>query len=449
MAGQRGMKGARRPVHPLAVALIALFAAAVVFAGYTIVSGVLRHRREVHAQAMTVCEESRSQFSQTYTSYVSTVTSASALANTDPQYAANADYIDELKTTVAPLSDGGNGTNMDDLAAQSCADDLTNDELTQRAASFGRAETQMINTMFAVQYQADVVKQSIDNKRKADSRGQIEALLPNAKLALQRGQGTVDGGALAALQSAADAADQAMGDPANTDNARYLDLLVALQSAYDTVIAAMPDDCHFHACVALTFDDGPNKQLTPQLLDALATAGAPATFFVQGQYVSVSNVRIVQRMAAEGHAVGSLSWRHKQLHDMPNDQLGKWFDDTDAVISEATGQQVTLFRPPDGAWSETVKTQAQAHGQTMILWNVDSRDWEQGANAAGITSAVVDGAARGAIVALHDGNEETIAAIPGIVQGLRDKGLTPVTVPQLLDGDLKPGAVYYYLGEAS
>ena len=87
----------------------------------------------------------------------------------------------------------------------------------------------------------------------------------------------------AALQSAVDAANQAMNGGTDVGNDRYLDILVSLQSSYDAVVGALPNDCHFHACVALTFDDGPNKQLTPKLLDALAAAGVQATFFVQGR----------------------------------------------------------------------------------------------------------------------------------------------------------------------
>ena len=129
------------------------------------------------------------------------------------------------------------------------------------------------------------------------------------------------------------------------------------------MVAVLPFDCHFHDCVALTFDDGPNKQFTPQLLDALADAGVPATFFVQGQFVSGSNVDLVGRMAAEGHDVGSISWRHTQLHTLDAGTLAKWFKDTDEVISAASGRPVTLFRPPDGAWSDT---EAQAASRSSV-----------------------------------------------------------------------------------
>ncbi|MBS6947237.1 MAG: polysaccharide deacetylase family protein [Bifidobacterium scardovii] len=446
MAKGGSRRGARR-VHPLTVILIGAFVAAVVFAGYTITKRILDVRAANHAKALASCVSAQSDFAKTYTSYASTVGAAGKLARTDPAYVANPEYLDDLKSAIAPMTSGSDGTDMDELASGSCAEDMAVADLDDRADALGRADSQMTNRMITVQYQADIVKQSIEGKRNSDSRSQIAALLPDATLAMSRSAGKADERLRAALQSAVDAANQAMNGGTDVGNDRYLDILVSLQSSYDAVVGALPNDCHFHACVALTFDDGPNKQLTPKLLDALAAAGVQATFFVQGQYVSGSNVKLVQREVAEGHAVGSMSWRHTQLHDMPADQLKKWFDDTDAVISAATGQPVTLFRPPDGAWSDAVREQAKASGQTMILWNVDSRDWERGAGAPGIRDNVVGAATRGSIISLHDGNEDTIEAIPGIVQGLRDKGLTPVTIPHLLDGDLTPGAMYYYLGD--
>ena len=159
------------------------------------------------------------------------------------------------------------------------------------------------------------------------------------------------------------------------DDAAYADAADAVRAATDAVVAVLPFDCHFHDCVALTFDDGPNKQFTPQLLDALADAGVPRHVLRAGQFVSGSNVDLVGRMAAEGHDVGSISWRHTQLHTLDAWDVAKWFKDTDEVISAASGRPVTLFRPPDGAWSDTVRDQAQASGESIILWNVDSGDW--------------------------------------------------------------------------
>ena len=134
------------------------------------------------------------------------------------------------------------------------------------------------------------------------------------------------------------------------------------------------------------------------------------------------------------------------MHGMPAEQLRKWFDDTDAVISKASGKDVTLFRPPDGAWGDALRAQARDSGQAIILWGVDSGDWGKlGADA--ISKRVVDGAYSGSIVSLHDGNAATAKALPKIIKGLKDKGYTLVTVNTLLAGDIQPGDVAYGLND--
>ena len=244
------------------------------------------------------------------------------------------------------------------------------------------------------------------------------------------------------LASAKHTLDTASSDDVTALNGEF----ARLRGAVDDIIASMPLDCHFTQCVALTFDDGPNKTNTPKVLDVLKNAGVPATFFLQGQFVNGSNVGLVRRMTGEGHDVGSISWRHTQMHGMPAEQLRKWFDDTDAVISKASGKDVTLFRPPDGAWGDALRAQARDSGQAIILWGVDSGDWGKlGADA--ITKRVVDGAYSGSIVSLHDGNAATAKALPKIIRGLKDKGYTLVTVNTLLAGDIQPGDVAYGLND--
>lgn len=92
---------------------------------------------------------------------------------------------------------------------------------------------------------------------------------------------------------------------------------------------------------------------------------------------------------------------------------------------------------------------ARGNGQSVILWNVDSRDWDPKTSAADIARNVLDGASSGAIVALHDGNGRTVEAIPQIVSGLRERGFTLVTVSQLLSGELSPGTVFYARGDTA
>lgn len=441
----KGLRKRHRRIHPVVAVVIALFAAGLVFAGYSIIHGLLQSRAETRQEALADCLSAQRRFSTTYTTYRATMSSAQRLAETGESDVANPASVSDLAGTIAPML---KDTSADALSNRACDASMSDDDLNALAHDFGISDSTMVNRMITVQYQADQVKDGIETMRTTNARARLSSSVSRARLAYERSAGKVDEGLRAALQTSIDTAQRMLDATDAADDAAYADAADAVQVATDAVVAVLPFDCHFHACVALTFDDGPNKQFTPQLLDALAAAGVPATFFVQGQFVSGSNVDLVGRMVAEGHDVGSISWRHTQLHTLDAETLAKWFKDTDEVISEASGRPVTLFRPPDGAWSGMVRDQAQASGESIILWNVDSGDW-RGADAGTITTTVVDGAASGSIVALHDGYRSTIEAIPGIVQGLRDKGLTPVTVTTLLGDDRQAGAVYYGLDDAA
>ncbi|MBW3082821.1 polysaccharide deacetylase family protein [Bifidobacterium phasiani] len=440
----------RRRVHPVVVAVIALFVAALVFAGVTIARGVGNARRDAHERALEACESARRSFSTTYTTYSAALSTAEELARTPQDEVGSQVALDDLNRTLAPMTGDGDGALAPDaLAGRSCNASMDVDGLDALASDLARADSTMVNRIADVQYQIDTVRDSIENQRRTNARAALRALVDDAAFAHEHSAGRVDEGLRATLDARIADARSALDGAPDIDDETCRSLGDPLRAAMDDVVAAMPFDCHFHDCVALTFDDGPNERLTPQLLDALEAAGAPGTFFVQGQFVSGGNIAIVRRMADEGHDVGSISWRHTQLHTMDADTLATWFADTDAVIEEATGgRAVTLFRPPDGAWNDAVRAQAETSGQSIVLWDVDSGDW-RGDQAADIAHTVVEGARAGSIVAMHDGNQATIDAIADIVQGLRDKGLTPVTVSTLLGCQMRPGVAYYGLDETA
>jgi len=199
-------------------------------------------------------------------------------------------------------------------------------------------------------------------------------------------------------------------------------------------------DCAVVACVALTFDDGPGPY-TARLLDELATAGVQATFFVVGRNVA-TRPELVARMVAEGHEVGNHSWDHPQLTDLGaagvTDQLAR----TDAAITAATGGPAPgIVRPPYGDFDDAVLADLAARGESAITWDVDTRDWEN-RDAGTTTTKALDGAVAGSVVLMHDIHPTSVDAVPGLVEQLRLRGFTFVTVSQLLGERLTPGAAY-------
>lgn len=436
------------PPHHRRNTMLAVIVALLAIAGLLaatiipIVNASHRRQQEEHATALADCESAQREFGTLNTTYTTTLSNASKLAQGDGKIISE-EHATALANKIEHIDDTHT---VSALTTSSCETSQSTSDLNELARRFGAASTSMVNRMRDVQTDADTLRRLVEGARNSNRRGELQKQLTVAKTAYDRSANKASEDLRAELSAQISTAS-AMLEPSSTaTNPQVND---ALAAATDAVVGAMPLDCEFAACVALTFDDGPNKQVTPQLLGALQQADAPATFFVQGQFVSGSNRQLLATMAAQGNDIGSLSWRHKQLHTLSPTELGKWFADTNEVIVGAGVGKPTLFRPPDGAWSEAVVETARGNGQSVILWNVDSRDWDPKTSAADIARNVLDGASSGAIVALHDGNERTVEAIRQIVSGLRERGFTLVTVSQLLSGELSPGAVFYARGDTA
>ncbi|HEU4755159.1 MAG TPA: polysaccharide deacetylase family protein [Agromyces sp.] len=195
-----------------------------------------------------------------------------------------------------------------------------------------------------------------------------------------------------------------------------------------------PVDCTLVPCMSITFDDGPSS-LTPALLDVLDRERAPATFFVQGSAVATSPA-VAERIVESGHEIGNHTWRHPNLTKLTDDEeVRREVERTQAAIAAAIGTEATSLRPPYGASDERVRALV---GLPVIVWDVDTRDWQDPGPDA-VVERAVGGSARGSIVLMHDTHEQTVEAVPAVVEGLRDRGFTLATVTEQFGGAL-PGA---------
>ena len=187
--------------------------------------------------------------------------------------------------------------------------------------------------------------------------------------------------------------------------------------------------------IALTFDDGPWYQ-TPEFLDLLEHDHVPATFFQIGRQLAQygEGGALDRRMLADGDMIGDHTWSHPDVSGAGSFAEGQ-IESAAAAIRGATGGFTPcLFRAPYGALSPALLTEARSLGFTTIQWNIDPRDWAR-PGVAEIESNAIDNAQPGAIVELHDGGgdrSETLAALPDIIDTLRARGYTFVTVTQLL-----------------
>jgi cellulose synthase/poly-beta-1,6-N-acetylglucosamine synthase-like glycosyltransferase/peptidoglycan/xylan/chitin deacetylase (PgdA/CDA1 family)/spore germination protein YaaH len=197
--------------------------------------------------------------------------------------------------------------------------------------------------------------------------------------------------------------------------------------------------------IALTFDDGPDPEWTPQILDILKAKHVPATFFIIGANAEMSP-RLVQREVAAGHDVGNHTFTHPNLGDSPPSIVVLELNATQRLFEALTGRSMRLFRAPyfgdaePTTADELVPIQiAQKMGYLSVGLHVDAEDWQRpGVDAivnnvvAGIENTNPD--RKGQVVLLHDGGGErsqTVAALPRIIDGLRARGYDFVTVSTL------------------
>lgn len=191
------------------------------------------------------------------------------------------------------------------------------------------------------------------------------------------------------------------------------------------------------AAVALTFDDGPDPQHTPAILDELGRLGITATFFLVGRRAR-AHPELVRRILAEGHAVGSHSDSHPEPWRVPLRGLARDYRQGRAEVERAAGRPVPLFRPPKGHVDGAGAAAMLAARLRPWLWTIDPHDWEPGIRPDAIVAGVA-GLQPGDVVLLHDAIEGPLApsaldrsatrqALAGIAALAAERGLRFATL---------------------
>ena len=195
-------------------------------------------------------------------------------------------------------------------------------------------------------------------------------------------------------------------------------------------------------CVAITYDDGPGAE-TNRLLDKLKAKNAHASFMVIAPSAE-QHPELLKRMKAEGHTIGNHTKSHRQLNTLSPEQVSQEIDAGNAAIKKATGQSTRWVRPPYGATNATVDQVTRDKSVSQALWDVDTVDWKD-RNSEHVCSSAVQGARAGSIVLMHDIHPTTVDAADCVIDGLRAKGLEPVSLDRLLRTPV-PGKRYYARG---
>ena len=187
--------------------------------------------------------------------------------------------------------------------------------------------------------------------------------------------------------------------------------------------------------VALTFDDGPNPEATPRILDELGTHAVKATFFLLGSHAQ-QWPELVQRIAREGHQIGNHGFFHRKLHFKSPSYVRRDIELGTQAIERAGGTSPRFFRAPHGFRSPWVSSIAKSLGQRTVGWSLGVWDTDR-PGVQTIVEETVEGARRGSIILLHDGDGydafgdrmQTAAAVPQIIAGLRKRGFGFTTLP--------------------
>ncbi|HXG40058.1 MAG TPA: polysaccharide deacetylase family protein [Candidatus Limnocylindrales bacterium] len=195
--------------------------------------------------------------------------------------------------------------------------------------------------------------------------------------------------------------------------------------------------------VALTFDMGGRLDPALEIVDWLVAHEVRATIFPTGQMASTAEGRAVMaRVAAhpELFAIGNHSWDHPDFRDLDPAAIEDQLTRTEALVRELTGQSTKpFFRPPFGGQNGAVLAAVGRAGWAYtVMWDIDTIDWKPtsqgGPTADDIVTRVLSRVRPGSIVLMHLGGYHTLDALPAIVDGLRDKGLEPVTLAEMFGG---------------
>ncbi|HOV80335.1 MAG TPA: polysaccharide deacetylase family protein [Bacillota bacterium] len=194
--------------------------------------------------------------------------------------------------------------------------------------------------------------------------------------------------------------------------------------------------------IALTFDDGPDPRYTPQILDILKRHKAKACFFIVGSKAR-AHPELVKQIALDGHEIGNHGFRHKAAWLLGPAATTREIRETNLAIEELTGKKARFCRPAWGLFNLFSVGYCRFKGLKVVLWTFMSWDWAKKATPESIARRVIGKIRDGAILIFHDSDSNigaaegsparVVAALPHILEGVRQKGLRIATLEEIAD----------------
>lgn len=184
--------------------------------------------------------------------------------------------------------------------------------------------------------------------------------------------------------------------------------------------------------IALTFDDGPHPEYTPQVLQLLKQFNAKATFFCIGKHME-QHSGLIKRILTEGHTIGNHTYSHSRVFGFFGaKKVIAELQKTNNIFTKITGKQIQMYRPAFGVTNPNIKKVIKAMGLQSIGWSIRSLDTTFLSEDT-ILHRTTHKLAKGDIVLFHDTSAKTIIVLERLLLILQEKNLQSVTVDQLLN----------------
>ena len=182
--------------------------------------------------------------------------------------------------------------------------------------------------------------------------------------------------------------------------------------------------------IAISFDCAWGVDYTDQILEYLKDGGVRATFF-SVQFWTEKYPEYVKKIDEAGHEMGTHSATHSYMSKQSETEIRAELESSSAAITNITGKEVKLFRPPYGDYDNLLIDTANAMGLYPIQWDVDSLDWKD-LSASDIAARIVERVKSGSIILCHNNGLHTAEALPIVIDTLRAKGFTFVPIGELI-----------------
>ncbi|WP_298484852.1 polysaccharide deacetylase family protein [uncultured Maribacter sp.] len=184
--------------------------------------------------------------------------------------------------------------------------------------------------------------------------------------------------------------------------------------------------------VAITFDDGPHPEFTPQVLELLEKYNAKATFFCVGKEIK-EHQAIVSTILEKGHTIGNHTYSHtRNFGFLSTEKVKQELEETNTHVNAVFNKNMRLYRPAFGVTNPRIKQAVKDLGLTSIGWSVRSLDTTKRTKNM-VVRRITKNLKKGDIILLHDTSAKSVAVLEQLLLFLQQKKMQSITVNKLLD----------------